>query len=332
MDFRPFVRVTINGIPISGFVFSQLSSVRVTDAAGFVSDTAEIVFANVSPLQRFIMPEPGAEIEIAFGYLGNFKHMGVYIADEVEESSPPRSITVVGRAKAQGETQSGYTPINEQKTRSWEEGLTLEDIASTIAGDNGLEPGVTQSAASIVPGHIDQIDESDLALLTRVALAHDLVAKPAGGVLFVGKKAEGVRASGEPMLTVPVLESDVTRWAMRRSLGEVSGTVIATYRDLEAGKDAEVKVGDAKPERRLRQRFRSRAEAQAVADAEARRSSRSKEALDLELPGNPTIVAEGKLALVGFSSAADGLWVVETASHEVSEAGYRTMVQAKRPE
>ena len=276
MDFRPFVRVTINGIPISGFVFSQLTSVRVTDVAGFVSDTAEIVFANVSPLQRFIMPEPGAEIEIAFGYLGNFKHMGVYIADEVEESSPPRTITVVGRAKAQGETQSGYAPINEQKTRSWEEGLTLGDIASTIASDNGLQPGVTESAASIVPGHIDQIDESDLALMTRVALAHDLVAKPTGGVLFVGKKAEGVRASGEPMLTVPVLQSDVARWAMRRSMGEVSGTVIATYRDLEAGEDAEVKVGDTKPERRLRQRFRSRAEAQAVADAEARRSSRSR--------------------------------------------------------
>ena len=47
------VRVRINGVPISGFLFSQLSSVRVTDAAGFISDTAEITFANVSPLSRF---------------------------------------------------------------------------------------------------------------------------------------------------------------------------------------------------------------------------------------------------------------------------------------
>ena len=208
-----------------------------------ISVTAEITFANVSPLSRFTMPEPGAEVEIELGYLGKFKHMGVYIADEVEENSPPRAITVICRAKAQGETQSGYAPIHQQKTRSWEDGLTVEDIASTIAGDNGLDPGVTESAASIVPGHIDQIDESDLSVLTRIAVAHDLIAKPAGGVLFVGKKAEGLKASGQPTPTITLWEADVTRWAMRRSLGEATGTVIATYRDLEAGKDEEVKVG-----------------------------------------------------------------------------------------
>lgn len=331
-DFRPFVRVRINGVPISGFLFSQLSSVRVTDAAGFVSDTAEITFANVSPLSRFTMPEPGAEVEIELGYLGKFKHMGVYIADEVEESSPPRAITVICRAKAQGETQSGYAPIHQQKTRSWEDGLTVEDIASTIAGDNGLDPGVTESAASIVPGHIDQIDESDLSVLTRIAVAHDLIAKPAGGVLFVGKKAEGLKASGQPTPTITLLEADVTRWAMRRSLGEATGTVIATYRDLEAGEDVEVKVGDEEPVRRLRQRFRSQEEARAVADAEARRAGRAKETLEIELPGNPSIVAEGKVVPIGFSSASSGVWVVETATHEVSEAGYRSMIQAQRPE
>jgi len=329
-NFRPFVRVRINGVPLSGFLFSQLSSVRVTDAAGFVSDTAEITFANVSSLSRVAMPEPGAEVEIELGYLGKFKHMGVYIADEVEESSPPRAITVTGRAKAQGETQSGYAPIQQQKTRSWEDGLTIADIVSTIAGDNGLTPGVTVSAASIVPGHIDQIDESDLSVLTRIALIHDLIAKPAGGVLFIGRKAEGIKASGQPTPTIPLLQADVTRWAMRRSLGEATGTVIATYRDLEAGKDAEVKIGDEEPVRRLRQRFRSQEEARAVANAEARRAGRTKETLELEMPGNPSVVAQGKITPIDFSSASSGAWVVEAATHEVSETGFRTMLQANR--
>ena len=331
-DFRPFVQVTINGLPISGFVFSQISSVRVTDAAGFVSDTAEVTFANVTPLSRFAMPDPGAEVEVALGYLGKFKHMGLYIADEIEEASPPRAITAVCRAKAQGETQSGYAPIHQQKSRSWPAGTTLQAIASTMAGENGLELGITDAAASIVPGHIDQIDESDLSVLTRIAVAHDLIAKPAGGVLFVGKKAEGIKASGDPTPTITLLEADVTRWTMRRSLGEATGTVIATYRDLEAGQDVEVKVGDEEPVRRLRQRFRSQEEARAVAYAETRRAGRAKEALDLELPGNPGIVAGGKVVPIAFSSASAGEWVVETATHEVSEAGYRTMVQAQRPE
>lgn len=331
-DFRPFVRVTINGLPISGFVFSQLSSVRVTDAAGFVSDTAEVTFANVTPLSRFAMPEPGAEVEIALGYLGKFKHMGLYIADEIEEASPPRAITVVCRAKAQGETESGYAPIHQQKSRSWPAGMTLQAIASTIAGENGLEPGITEAAASIVPGHIDQIDESDLSVLTRIAVAHDLIAKPAGGVLFVGRRADAIKASGEPTPIVTLAEADVTRWAMRRSLGEATGTVIATYRDLEQGKDIEVKIGDEEPVRRLRQRFRSEEEARAVADSEARRAGRAKESLEIEMPGNPSIVAEGKVIPVRFSSAASGAWIVETATHEITEAGYRTMIQAQRPQ
>lgn len=332
MDFRPLVWVSINGVPLSGFIFSMITSVRVTDTAGFVSDTAEITFANTSPLSRFIMPEPGAEVEVALGYLGSFKQMGLYIADEIEESSPPRSITVVCRAKAQGETQSGFAPINQQKTRTWEDGLTLEDIANTIAGENGLEPAVTDAAASIVPGHIDQIDESDLSVLTRIAVAHDLIAKPAGGILFVGRKADSINASGQPLPIVPLFEPNVTRWTMRRSLGEAVGTVIATYRDIESGTDIEVKVGNEEPVRRLRQRFRSEAEAKSAADAEARRAGRAKETFNLELPGNPNIVAEGKIIPFLFSMAASGEWVVETATHEVSEAGYRTMVQAQRPE
>jgi phage protein D len=101
----------LNGPPVQGLAFKAISSVRVTDSAGFISDTAEIVVANTSFISWFAMPEPVADVEIKMGYLGSFKHMGVYVADEVEESSPPRSITFVCRAKAQGETESGFAPI-----------------------------------------------------------------------------------------------------------------------------------------------------------------------------------------------------------------------------
>ena len=332
IDFRPLVQVSIDSNRLSGFMFSQLSSVRITDTVGFVSDTAEIVFANTSTVSRFVMPQPGAEIEVALGYLGRFKKMGLYIADEVEESSPPRQIVVSGTAKAQGETQSGMAPISQQKTRSWPAGLTMEAIVKTIAGENGLKSGITEAAAKIVPGHIDQIDESDLSVLTRVAATHDLVAKPAGGVLFVGRRADGVKAGGGKTPVIEISETGVTRWAMRRSLGEVTGTVIATYRDIELGKDVEVKIGDKPPVRRLRQRFRSEDEARAVADAEARRAGRAKEGLEIEMPGNPSIVAEGRIVPIGFSSSASGEWVATSVTHAVSESGYITSIRAERPQ
>lgn len=203
IDFRPIVRVTIEGEPLSGFAFSQLSSVRVTDTAGVVSDTAEITVANVSALNRFSMPDPDAEVKIELGYLFGFRDMGVFIADEIEESGPPRQITATCRAKAQGETSNGMAPIQQHKTRSWAAGLTLKAIASKMASDNGLEPAVTDAAAAIVPGHIDQIDESDIAVLTRVAFVHDLIAKPAGDLLLFLQHQQGLRTNERSNIHAP---------------------------------------------------------------------------------------------------------------------------------
>ncbi|MCA0905119.1 late control protein D [Ruegeria marisrubri] len=332
IDFRPLLRVMVNGLPLSNSVFSQVSSVSVTDEAGFVSDVATVEFANVTVASYFTMPKPGAEIEIALGYLGQFKSMGLFVADEVEESSPPRKILVTARAKAHGESDKGLAPILQQKTRSWPSGMTLKALAETIASENKLKAAVTDAAAGLVLAHIDQIDESDMSVLTRIAVMHDLVAKPAGGSLFVGRKGDARKASGGATPNIALREQDVSSWAMRRTLGEVAGTVIATYRDLSAKQDKEIKVGDKEPVRRLRQRFRSETEARIVAESEARRASRAKETLELEMPGNPSIVAEGKIRPVGFSSAAAGEWLVKSVTHSLSDAGFLTSLRAERPE
>ena len=330
-DFLPLFAVTVNGVPLGLGTVSSLSSIRVTDASGLESDTCELVFTNGGLGALFGMPSPGAEIFVAMGAGLAFRNMGIYVADEVEESGPPRVISVVGRAKAQGETQSGWAPISQQKTRSWEAGKTLGEIVETIAGENGLRPGATSSAAAIVPGHLDQIDESDLALLSRVAARFDLITKPAGGVLFVGKKGEGITASGGATPTVPLLATQITRWAMRRSLGETVGSVVATWRDLEAAEDIEVTAGEGEPVRRLRERFRDEGQATEAAEAELERSKRRKETLEVTLPGNPSIVADGKVAMIGPSGAASGLWVVKTATHSITDAGFTTSFSAERP-
>lgn len=332
MDYRPLLDVVVDGTRLSDAVFGLISSARVTDEAGLSSDSCEITFSN-SPFDgAYAMPEPGSELEISMGYLGNFVTMGVYVADEIEESAPPWQITVTGRAKAMGATAGGMAPIHQQKTRSWSAGLTLRSIVSTIASDNGLRAAVTDAAGGIVPGHLDQIDESDMSLVTRIAMSFDLVAKPAGGTLFVGRRGDGTTASGGKTPTVELYQSSVSRWSMRRSMSEAVGSVIATWRDLDGNVDTEVTVGSGEPVRRLRQRYRSEAEAKEAAEAERRRAGRTEEALEIELPGNPTLVAEGRVSPVDFSSSAAGEWLIETASHEITSGGYRTSLSCIRPE
>ena len=110
-DFRPLLFVAVNGLPLGLGPFSAISSVRVSDASGFESDTCEIQWSNAGLAGLFGMPMPGAEIAIGMGSGFNFRMMGKYIADEIEEANTPRTITVTGRAKATGETENGWAPI-----------------------------------------------------------------------------------------------------------------------------------------------------------------------------------------------------------------------------
>jgi len=331
IDFKPLVRVTVNGTDLTDRAFALITSVTITDAAGMVSDTAEITFSNVSFFGAAAMPNVGAEVEISLGYFLKFRKMGLFIVDEVEEADPPRAITLVCRAKIQGVSDGGRSPITQQKSRSWPN-MTLGEIVQTIAGDNGLKPAITEVVSQLQPGHLDQIDESDISFLTRIAVARDLIAKPAGGYLFVGRRGDAINASGQEMPNTVLFRDDVTRWAMRRSLGETVGTVIATFRDLEQGRDEEVKAGEGEPVRRLRPRYRDESEARSVADAEARRAGRSVETLSVSMPGNPAVIAESKVVPMDFSSASVGAWVVESVTHSVTREGYKTTFSAERPE
>ena len=329
---HPFARVTVNGTPLARAAYRSLISAKVSDVAGFASDTAELIFANFGDEAALAMPAPGAELEVFLGYEEAYRSMGVFVADEIEEEGPSRMLSVTCRAKAQGTSDLGLAPIQQQKTRSWAAGLSLHSIALTMAGDNGLTAAVTPAAGAIIPGHIDQVDESDIAVLTRLSLVHDLVAKPAGRRLFIGRRADATTASGLVMPTFELLSREVSTWRMRRNFGEAVGTVIATYRDIAAGKDVEVKVGSGEPVRRIRGRYADASEARAVAGSEGRRSARAVEALDVGMPGNPEIVAETKINPLDFSRAAAGEWVVAKADHSVSKAGYKLSITAERPD
>lgn len=326
----PKARVLINGVPVAGFFSSAIASIRVTDAAPPDADTLELSFANTNPFTRIALPPPGAEVEVELGYLGFMRSMGVFVADEVEESSPPRVMLITGRSKPQGATEGGLAAINTQRTRSFEAGLTLGDIVATVAGDTGLTAAATESAAAIVPGHIDQVDESDMSMLTRVAGRFDLIAKPVGRHLFVGRRGDSKSATGSAMPVVIVRESDLSRWRVTRRLSETVGSVIALYRDLGGAADIEVTAGEGEPVRRLRTRFADEAAATAAAEAELARAGRAVEVASVQMPGNINVASEGRMVIIGTGSG-DGEWLVASAVHRIDTGGYVTEAQLERP-
>lgn len=329
-DFLPFFRVEVDGQTISKALASRLVSLSVHDAAGVQSDTVEIVLSDTGLFDRLAEPAAGAEIKVWMGYALNLKYMGLFIADSVEVSGPPDQMVITGTAAINGESSGGKSALTDQKKRSWPAGTKVGDLVSKIAQEHSLEPVVAKSLEAVELQHLDQIDESDMALLTRVARDLDAIAKPGDGKILLAKRGESVTASGDPMPVLSVREKDLTQWQYRNSLREKVGSVIATYQDNGQGKPVEVRAGEGKPEVRLKRRFPSESVARRAAAAELARSLRAGRTLSLQMPGDSDAVAEARLNVKRVRSYIDGEWLIVSAVHRLDQNGFTTRISAEQ--
>ncbi|TLP67075.1 late control protein D [Parasedimentitalea maritima] len=329
MDFLPFFRITVDGTDISGVLAPRLVSLTLTDAAGVQSDNVQITLSDTTLFGRLVEPRAGAEIRVWLGYPLQLKYMGMFTADSVEVEGPPDRMMITGLATINGETTSGKTALTDQKKRSWPEGTSIGALVEKIAGEHDMEPAVSQSLADLALPHIDQIDESDMNLLSRVARDFDAIAKPGDGRIVMAKRGESLTASGQPMPTLLLTQKKVSRWRYRNSVKAKAGSVVAVYQDLARGKPEERTAGEGEPVRRLKRRFPNKDAAQTAADSEFQKLQRAGRSLLITMPGDPDAMAEGKLLAAGFRSYIDGEWLITRATHNLDSGGYRTSIESE---
>lgn len=328
-DFRPLMRVEVDGEDTTGLLSPRLSSLTLTDAAGVQSDQVQIVLSDTGLFDRIKEPRQGAEIKVWLGHAFNLKYMGLFIADAFELQGRPDTVVITGTASVNGVTTSGKTALTDQKKRSWPQGTTVAAMVGKIAGEHGLQASVAESLSKIALPHIDQIDESDINLLSRVARDLDAIAKPGNGRLIMARRGESLTASGKPMPVLSVTERGVIRWGYRNSLREKVGSVVAAYQDLGQGKQLECTAGEGVPVQRLKRRFPDKATAQRAADTELRRLRRAGRSLSIDMKGDPDAKAEAALQALGFRSYIDGPWLITRATHSLDSGGYRTAIEAE---
>ena len=329
LTFKPTYRVLADGRDISGLLAPRLSSLDVVDRAGIESDTATITLADTGPL-RVEMPRTGAELEIFMGYAPTATRMGRYIVDEVEISGPPDQMTITAHASPHEATRGGITALQTQRSRSFPVGTTLGALVQRLAADHGLQPAISEALASIPLPHIDQLAESDMSLLTRIAGMVGAIAKPAGGRLAVVRRGQGTSASGAALPVVTLRPRDVSSWSMRISQRDPAGSVVAVWRDLESAADREAIAGEGEPQRRLRNTFPDEASAQRAAEAELERSRQRGATLRLSLPGRTDLMAEGRVQMAGWRDGVAGEWLIESVTHRIESGGYSCSVEAVR--
>jgi phage protein D len=320
---RPNVSILADQQDVTNTIRDRLLSLRISDEAGTQSDTVEIQLDDRDATIQW--PRHGAELDIFLGADENpLIRMGLYIVDEIEHSGPPSTVTIRGKAADM------RASIKAPKTRSWD-GITLGALVQTIAGEHGLTAKIIDQLASIAIEHIDQTNESDLHLLTRLARQHGAISKPVAGFLVFVPKGEAKSATGQPLPLTNIPKHHITRHRMTQAERGKYPSVKAYWHDSNTAEKQSVFVGDNQPVYAIRHTYNNAQEATSAALATLQRLQRGTATLSLTLLGRPELQAEGRIRIAGIRDPVNGEWIINRVEHQLDTSGLQTRCDAEDP-
>jgi hypothetical protein len=325
--FRPSYRIEANGNDITAAIRQRFISMTLTDEAGIASDCMTLELDDSGT--GINLPATGAELRVWLGYEGAARFMGLYVVDEIELKGPPDRMTITAKAAPMKDSKA-YTALHTQHNRSWTP-RTLGDLAASIAAEHGLTPAVSPALASHTLPHLDQADESNMNLLTRVAKSVGGIAKANDGKLIIVPQGEGKTISGKSMPTVSIARTSGTSHSVKLIGRQDYKRVVTVWRDTNAAQDKEATAGEGEPVRRIRHVYPDQAAAEKAAQTSLEAYRRGKSTLSVSLPGRTELAAEGRLILSGFRSGVNGEWSITRVTHKLSAGGYVTDVEGEVP-
>ena len=317
----PLFRILADSVDVTAAFAGRLSSLSVSDAAGIESDAAEIVIDDRDG--KIALPRTGAELDVRMGYeQTGLAPMGLFVVDEISLAGPPRAMTI--RARAADLRQSLKRP----RTRPWD-GATIGAIVATIAAEHGYEPRCAAALAVETIAHIDQVDESDLHFLTRLAQQRGAVTKPAGGMLLFVPAGEAKSATGKTLPAAALAGGQVGRYEVTLAERGKYPAVTARWYDAAAASEQTVTVGSGEPVYTIGRRYPDHDAAYTAAKARLAAFARGTATLRLTAPGDTRLMAEGRLTVSGLRSGVNGDWTMTRVSHRIDRAGYTCEIEAE---
>lgn len=331
----PTFQVEVEGQrDITAAILDRLLSLRVNDEEGYESDSVEIILDDRGGLIE--PPRRGVILKVSMGYSSGGRAaglkadsalvlMGRFTVDEVWFSEPPATLLINAEAADMRET------LKQSKTRAWHM-VTIGSLVATVAGDHGLEARVSGALSGIELPHVDQTEESDLNLLTRLGEQYDAAFKVGNGRLVFAKRGEGQSATSGPVEAVAIAREQVSQYRATLTDRDRYRSVRAYWYDVAMGSRQEVLEGDGEPVYALRDNYIDEATARAAAISELDSLMRDTDKLSLTLKvGLPTLSAGVPLTLSGFREGVKGKWIANRVTHQIDGNGYSTTLEGKKP-
>lgn len=333
-EFRPEFRITAEGRDITALLRENLVELSLTDNGGATGKADELQITLLSETLK--LPPKGARLRVALGFNGQLVDKGWFVVSGRASSGPPRKIQLYATsAPMNAQKQPG--DVQSQKSRSWD-GVMLGDIVKTVATDNGLIPKVAEQLADIAIEHIDQVRESDAALMTRLARAYNAVSKPAGGYWLFLAQGEATSASGGALGNVMITREALSSWsysdgqrgattekpAKTADGKDKKGKISVAYFDPVDGRTKTQSLEHNGPDQVNPFTQPSKTQADSSARAKMTQANRNERRMTLNGPARPqyvSLTAERRITTAGFGEEEDRTWLIESLAFSLNSVG-----------
>ena len=229
---KPLWRILVDGADITPMLDSRLVSLTHTDNRGMEADQIDLTLDDADG--RVALPPRGAVLSLALGWEGEgLVDKGTYTVDEVEHSGAPDVVTIRARS---ADLRAG---LSTQRTRSFHQ-ISVASILNDIAAAHGLTAAIAARVAGEIIDHLDQTNESDANLLTRLAGMFDAVATIKAGRLLFMPAGAGVSASGKPLPVMTITRQDGDQHRFNIAERDSYTSVKAVYNDVSTGQQGAV--------------------------------------------------------------------------------------------
>ena len=320
---RAIFQIIANAQDITDLLKDRLISLQLTDRAGLQSDECEIRLDDRD--DRIAFPRKGALLRISLGWEGRgLSFMGAYTVDEIELSGPPRTLVIRGKpADMAGLAKS-------PRQHAWEN-VPLSQIIREVAARNRWQ--AVCSITTTVP-RADQVGESDLNFLTRLARQYNATATLKDRKLVVLPRADGKTASGKSLPVVRLAPNEVSSYRLTFPDRGSVGAVKTQAHDTKTGKKIDIVIpnpdapaGSSSATHTDRHIYPNASAAKAAAKAKLAGMNRQTASGQLELRGRADLAAEKSVELQGFKQEVDGTYLIESVTHQLAGQSWSTSVE-----
>jgi len=325
----PAFRLTVDGLDIAQLISPRLMNLELTDNRGVEADQLSITLSDHDGL--LTIPPKGAVLRLWLGWSDTgLVDKGTYTVDETEHSGAPDVLSIRARS---ADLRKG---LKTKRERSWSN-TTLGDVLGDIAIGNGLTATIAGALDSLPILQLDQANESDANLISRLGEEFDAVASVKAGCLLCLPAGGGKTASGLDLPHITLTRADGDQHRYLQADRDSYDGVRAYYYDVNSAKKQEAIAGGGDNLKDLRHTYSDQQSALRAARAEFRRLQRGSATLSYNLAmGRPDLIPELTYTLQGVKAEIDEIiWYGGNVQHSLSADGGYTVsleLESKLPE